>query len=510
MKLCLNCYVIGEGYTLKCGDWPDRPELKEIRRRELPESEAAVFTGVSAPHLFLGTVEGRRFGCVRNLETDLKDENGRRCFIHMAVEGEGEEAAAVGALLTFALKNRRRFAGFCSRMITYSSGDYQLDQEGFKNLMTAAKRAADLKTDGMPSGILVPETTAEDFFANTAGFCRREDLKEILSFDEWKKQEAGMDLFLYCSTPSFGFVLSQIDTVTGEKLNTDKEANDRMVPYAQSVLTHSGAQMALFRQDETVCFVCRGIQSAEADQYGRRKKMSLVLQAPRKQSLPVRQLAAWALVDFETFSAQITDCVKIYDGPRGYEVQGPELCRLLEQVSEGITLPPGHPCRSLWKQVVSPARGCSFYCLVCDASLDYFCRSCSIDITDKDVGCLLTTEDFQLIQKKTEELVFTQELYDAPAREEEADPAGEEAVTVFQRPAPASSVSREEKPEPVKEERPKPEEKPVSVSGTARSVSSAEEEDRIDLLQQRWFLPAAAAVILLIAGGIALWLHFRA
>ena len=61
-----------------------------------------------------------------------------------------------------------------------------------------------------------------------------------------------MDLFLYCSTPSFGFVLSQIDTVTGEKLNTDKEANDRMVPYAQSVLTHSGAQMALFRQDETV------------------------------------------------------------------------------------------------------------------------------------------------------------------------------------------------------------------------------------------------------------------
>ena len=112
MKLCLNCYVIGEGYTLKCGDWPDRPELKEIRRRELPESESAVFTGVSAPHLFLGTVEGRRFGCVRNLETDLKDENGRRCFIHMAVEGEGEEAAAVGALLTFALKNRRRFAGF--------------------------------------------------------------------------------------------------------------------------------------------------------------------------------------------------------------------------------------------------------------------------------------------------------------------------------------------------------------------------------------------------------------
>ena len=126
------------------------------------------------------------------------------------------------------------------------------------------------------------------------------------------------------------------------------------------------------------------------------------------------------------------------------------------------------------------------------------------------MGCLGTTEAFHLIQTKTEELVFTQELYDAPAREEEADPAGEEAVTVFQRPAPASSVSREEKPEPVKEERPKPEEKPVSVSGTARSVSSAEEEDRIDLLQQRWFLPAAAAVILLIAGGIALWLHFRA
>lgn len=56
----LNCYVVGEGYTLKRMTLPELQELTAIRRKDMPDCEAAIFTGTSAPYLFLGTVEDRK------------------------------------------------------------------------------------------------------------------------------------------------------------------------------------------------------------------------------------------------------------------------------------------------------------------------------------------------------------------------------------------------------------------------------------------------------------------
>lgn len=524
MFLYLNCYVIGEGYTLKRTDFPEFQELAMIRRRDMPDCESAIFTGAAAPYLFLGTVENRRFGCVRDVETVLKDENGRRCFIHIALEAEKQEANLVDAVLLFALRYRDYFIRLCNRMVIDQSGDYHLDAEAFCAMMEEAKSRF---TDAAPAGVLIPQTSADDFFANAGRTCKREEFSFPFSYEEWKRQGTSMDLFLYCSTPSFGFVLSQVDTLSGEKLRTGKEANVCMLPWAQSILTCSGAVIALFEQNGKICFVGRDIQSASTDQYGRRKKMSLVLQAPAAQSLPVRQIAAWALVDFAAFSERLTECVKIYDGPRGYEVQGSKLSQMLDQISRQIYIPASDACCALWKQASAPPDGRLFLCLVCEATLSYFCRSCNINILEKDIRLMLNSEDLQGIREKTANLVFSPELYMAPALgRKESVPAEpkrmmEEPLSRAQAamktgesvPIVRTSFKTEVDPPIVKRVESSPQRESVRLMDhmdkPLRENPDFPDEERIDLLQQKWFWPVVGLLALAIIGGITLCFHFR-
>ncbi len=539
MYLYMNCYAAGEGYTLKRSVYPALPPLEEIRLGDLPEAEAAVFTGPAAPYLFLGALEGLRFGCVREIETPLRDENGRRCFLHIALEAaDSGEARLVDAILLFALRRRSRFALLCNRMTADQSRDYRLEPEAFRTL--AAEAEADASAPA-PGGLLIPQTSPEDFFANAGGAWEREAITVPLSFEKWKDQEAFMDLFFYCSTPSMGFVLCQIDPITGEKLRTDREANERMLPWAQSILTQSGAALARFARDGKACFVVRDVQSASVDRYGRRKKLSLVVQTPEDQDLPVRQLAAWALADFAAFSEALTDCVKVFDGPRGYEVRGEKLAELLDRLSRPIRLPEGNPQRGLWASVAGPAAGHVFPCLVREASLAYFCRSCNISITEKDVGLLLSAEDWEEIRKRPAGIVFGPELYAEPEAAEKA-PVPPEGPEVEKPPAAGIKTAPEERetaptpqPEPVPEFKPEPApetrraavreapapaaEKPAAEAKTEAPAPSADkpererpdypEEERIDLLKQRWFWPAVGLLALAIAGGAALWLYLR-
>lgn len=525
MLLYLNCYVLGEGYTLKRTDFPDLQELAIIRRRDMPDGEAAIFSGAAAPHLFLGTVENRRFGCVRDIETALKDENGRRCFIHIALEAETQETELVDAVLMFALRCRGRFVSLCNRMVTDCSGDYHLDAEAFRAMLEEAQKES---AETAPAGILIPQTSVDDFFAKAGQFCEREGFSFPFTFEEWKSRDPSMDLFLYCSTPSSGFVLSWIDTISGEKLHVGKAANDGILPWAQSILTCSGAAIALFEQEGKICLVGRDIQSAATDQYGRRKKMSLVLQAPVKQSLPVRQLAAWALVDFAEFSEQLTACVKVYDGPRGYEVQGKKLSQMLEQVSRQVYIPEAASYRALWEQVSAPPDGRPFLCLVCEATLGYFCRSCGINIKEQDVRLLLNGENLQDIRKKSARLAFVPELYVAPAPDKtepvstepehkaaerltETEPAAIQAdrvapkVETASKPVRDAPVSKETEPVPQRETvRPTD-----SMDKPLRETSGFPDEERIDLLQQKWFWPAAIGILALLLGGVVFWFRSR-
>lgn len=495
MKLYLNCYVVGEGYTLKRAAWPDTPQLEEISRQQFPGLECNIFTGPDAPHLFLGTVDGLRFGCVRNLKTDMKDENGRRCFFHFALEADEDETKLVDSILMFALASRSRFAEMCVKTVEYIAGDYCLVPENFAGLLDAAKIYSSVAA---PSGVLVPENLPEGFFGHSG--IAPKDVKEVLTLDEWKGREAlPLELFLYCSTPSSGFTLCQINPISGEKMKSGKEAHTCLLPYAQIILHNSGASMALFEQSDKICFIGKGIQSTTEDRYGRKKRMSVVLQAVKGQALQVRQMAAWALLDYGAFCARLTDCVSVYDGPRGFEVSGEKISRLLELFSREIVLPEGSRCRQAWGKVVGVKNQRQFRYFVAEASLDYFCRFAQVDLSEDDISWLIPQTEFERFQDAPANLEFKPELYKKPAQSKvDVVPV---IKTVEEKSDVKKQVAAKEEskfPQTVQREELNPKEQ--------RENSQGDPDEYIDLLQTKWFLPAMAIGILAVVGAIVLWL----
>jgi len=521
MKVYFNCYTIGEGYTLKEGSWPDAPELREISRRQLPEAEREIFTGPGAPHLFLGSLEGGRFGCVRNIETELRDENGRRCFLHLAWEGQGADASLVNALTRYACDYRGSFVKLCNESITYSGSDYLLRREGFQRLVQAAQAVEG--EGGEPYyELLIPETSTDLFFNSVPSLLREESFAHVLSPDEWRRREVPMELFLYCSTPSSGFTLSQIDPVSGQKLKTRKEANDALTPYSRIILTHSGAKLALFEQNGQVCFVCKDIQSTHADRYGMKKNMSLVAQASVQQALPVRQLAAWALVDFTGFSEQLTDCVHIYNGTRGYEVDGDRIARFVGQVQTRLAVPEGLKARKVWEQAVSPAQGKQFFYLVLEASLAYFCRTCQIQAGGEQIGLTLTEEEFEQLQRTPAALSFAP-IPATPSQQAQPEPAARQAPVKGEdkQPEPAArqapAKGEDKQPEPAERERKEGQKAPIQPAQKTKAApaetsqstggGSGDGEDSVNLLKTGWFLPAVIIGVIVI---VAVILFFAA
>lgn len=229
--------------------------------------------------------------------------------------------------------------------------------------------------------------------------------------------------------------------------------------------------------------------------------MSLVVQAPGEQALAVRQMAAWALVDFVTFSAQFTDCVKVYDGSRGYEVQGEKLMRLMDQIYRRIRLPEENPQRELWRRVTAPMAGCRFACLVCEASLGYFCQSCNISVSEKDIGLLLSADDWQEIRKRPAGIVFEPELYAAPGEVVKETPLPMEPEDGGDREVSIKAVTAPRIKEPTPE--------PQSAPKVEHEKNDSSEDERIDLLKLRGFWFVIGALGLAFMGGIAIWLYLR-
>lgn len=523
MKLYLNCYVVGEGYTLKRAIWPNAPQLEEISRQQLPELERNIFSGPDAPHLFLGDINNFRFGCVRNLETGMTDENGRRCFLHIAFESSGEDAAfgedaaLIDHLLMFALDCRSRFTSLCTKLVAYRDGDYQLVPKGVSELLDIVQSQP---TKPGPSGILVPENLPESFFQNSGVAAK--DIQKVLSLNEWKmREEFPLELFLYCSTPSSGFTLCQINPFSGGKMETGAVANSRMLPYAQIILNNSGASMALFREGDRIGFIAKGIQSVTADHYGRKKKMSIILQASNDQSLQIRQLAAWALLDHEAFSSQLTDCVNVYDGPRGFEVSGEKISKLLDQFSRKIAFPEGLR-RQAWNKVLDTDGKKQFCYFVSETSLDYFCRIARVDLTVNDISWLISKTEFEQMQNPPANLEFKPELYKEPVRSntgdvpvtktsQETTAVKKSAVAAEPTPKPSSPVNQTEQKEGLATQRSGVQ--PVSLEGSHEQTKGKQWDERgdpdeyIDLLKTKWFLPVAAVSIFAVVGVVVLWLY---
>lgn len=535
MILYLNCYVVGQGYTLKKAEMPGPSQklvAQAISPSELPQKERELFLGNNAPLLFLGDGDAGRFCVVRNIPTPMKDENSREYFLNLAFSAVGEEAGLVDVLAQFAFCKRRRFQLLCESMIEYRERDHILNVGGFSRLVKLAQ--SDAKANGIPAGKgpLVTENAPEAFFQDPELGYAPGAFAQVISYEAWLRLGLNAELFFYCTTPATGFMLSQVDPATGEALGWGSDVEGRMLPSAWNVMTNAGAKLALLRQGGKLCLVVKDVKSSKAGPYGA-KHMSFVLQVKEEQGILARQLGAWAVIDYPAFAEALTDCVQV--SGVDYKVSGEKVSRLLDRFTEPVILPGTHPGRIVWQKVGNSNLPVPL--LVLDATLEYFCKSSGIPLTARQIGVTISPQQKELMLQNPMALDFTPELYGIfPVAIQEVNPP-QNTVVVKEEPimpkaveTPAAVTPSAEPPEPKpaakqaeegsaappeRERQPGPWKNPTQASTQAtrplqmESFPADEGIERVDLLQYRWFWPmvigAAAVLAAVVILGIYWW-----
>lgn len=501
MIVYLNCYVLGEGYFMKYFDSTGgRLEGFSIKSGRMPKWEQRIFTSTGA-YLFWGILENTGFGCVRQIETGRKDENGRECYHNIAFEGDGEEKGKISAIMAYAKEHYSKFVKDVNQWICYENTDYLAAPEKFEDMLEKWSSGSGQYKEAAPP-FLVPEGSVEYFLNNTKAPLNMEDIGEIIPFEEIKKEGSCMKLFFYCSAPSVGFVLKQIDYSTGDVLKEKKEAARAMAPGAFAILTRGGAGMALFRTESGMCFVAKNIRSEKTDRYGRKKYASIAFEAEEECREILARFAAWALLDFQKFSSELTDCLEVSDGPQGYSVDVRMLRELLGRFDRKIYRIPSRN-RRIWNRVANPQGKKKFRFLVLDASLEYFNRSTELEVDERQISMQISNETFVKWNKEPMALAFTEELYQ-PLPEEEREGENDAAVKKTNYEVSGTeTVDTGVKKQSIGQGLP---ERAKKQNGTGRD-SMDRDSDRIDLLDYWWFR------IILLAGGSAvvvaliLWLR---
>ena len=501
MIVYLNCYVFGEGYTMKYFDSTGgKLEDFSIKSGKMPEWEQRIFTSTGA-YLFWGILENTGFGCVRQIETGRRDENGRVCYHNIAFEGMEEEKEKISAILAYAKEHYSKFVKDINQWICYENTAYLASSEMFEDMLEKWSGGfGNLGKVNPP--FLAPEGSAEYFLNNTKAPLNLEEIGEIIPFEKIKKENSCMKLFFYCSAPSVGFVLKQINESTGDVLKERKEAARAMDHEAFAVLTRGGASMALFRTESGMCFVAKNIRSEKTDRYGRKKYASIAFEAGEECREMLARFAAWALLDFQKFSSELTDCLEVSDGPQGYSVDVRMLRELLGRFDRKIYRIPSRK-REIWNGVANPQGKEKFRFLVLDASLEYFNRSAELEVDERQISRQISNETFVKWNKEPMALAFTEELYQ-PLPEEEREGENDMAVEKTNYEVSGTeTVDTGVKKQSIGQGLP---ERAKKQNGTGRD-STDRDLDRIDLLDYWWFR------IILLAGGsvvvvaLILWLR---
>lgn len=497
---------------MKCFD--SQKEIVEaftIGSGRMPEWERKIFTG-SGTKLFCGASGGRQFGCVKNMETGRRDENGRSCYHNIGFEAgeDGGQALAVRKILCYARKHYESFVAEMNRIVVSHDGDYRIQMDQFRRLR---KKWEETEPAAEEKLWLVPESSVEYFLKNTGAPFHREDIhvteleksvfgsegsvenrSESAERDNSKEEKGDMRLFFYCSAPSKGYLMKQIDFATGETLRTEKEAARGMSSYGFAILTRGGADLALFRKEKVLCFAAKNIESLTKDHYGRKKYMSVCFEAEGQYEKMLLQLAAWALLDFPAFSREMTDCLEVFDGPEGYHVKMEGVRRLMKRFSRKLYVPEGGTGKE-WKKIVRPVKEGEFRYLVLDTSLEYFNRLTKLEVDKSQIFMCVGNARFQQWKQMPLALVFTEELYQPAAGKKAEISPGPEAAEKSKDDERTDKKDRNDRNDRDKQEK-------------TRSVEErrfCEEEDSINLLDSKKFRLLLMAAVLI---GAICGIHF--
>ena len=200
-----------------------------------------------------------------------------------------------------------------------------------------------------------------------------------------------MKLFFFCSTPAMGFKLKEFEAESGENTGlNEEEVRARMRPESFALMTRDGCKMALFFAGGALCFVANDLATRKPDQYGNRKHFSLAFEMEDGDSIVLRRMAAFAVLNRLAFTEKIADCVSVSYGEEGYSLIAENLrdfFRFFEQPlafsEKGNTRPRKH----LWNHIIleevpEEKQKNYFLYLVREMSIDYISRSTKIEITE--------------------------------------------------------------------------------------------------------------------------------
>lgn len=375
MKLYLTCYVMGDGYITKCFDTVTK---EEAVGSPTDEQDRNLFVRSNA-RLLLAYVGAERFGFVRQIEAKRKDENGRRCMIHFAMHGTQDE---VDPIIVMASKHYREFAQAVRNMIYYEGSEFLLDWEKYGTLVDIAAREG-CRVSAEPVSLLCAEPSINYFLKYCGMNWKETDIAAMLDSDIFYERSVGMRLYLYCATPSMGYILREIDSETGAIVREEKESRDAMQEELLAMLDNAGCKMALFRTGDSQCFIAKEVKADTIDRYGQRKTVYLAAEGMSDEK-SVRKLAFFALTDYNRFKESLTDCVNISAGTTGWSVDGEKWQKFMKNVREMSEREP--------EEIYRSGKNAPYTFLIMDTSLDYFCRSTGLNVSRKDVAHIYREE----------------------------------------------------------------------------------------------------------------------
>lgn len=429
---------------------------------------------------------------VCQIPTRLEDENHRRCFIHLAFEDVRKEP--IDGLSAFVLGDYARFSDMANRMIAYTSGGYEVNRSVLRELMETASRAGHgLIEDGL---VLTPGPGGEEaFFEEFPSYrTHRTEIRRLPAIDEEKlpapvrKDEKAMKLYLYFSSPLYGYAFACVEPGTGETVAVGKQAGDMLDNRISNMVINAGMSMALFRAGgKKMNLVVKKISTKGKDQ-----RMALVIE-DGEESL-TRALAACALYRNEELCDAVAACVNM-DSTQETDMVNAQAVRALLEWGRQAEAPQN--CQAGFDRIRKSGtfQGLAYVLLVVDPTLEYFNRMMGMSVNPSMVGILMKEEKFREFRK---------------------NPAAEETMLADLADIKTPGVAGTKENGGLKKgktaggaNKPGGTGKPVVAKEDADDASYTVEftsDDSIDLLRYKWFLPAVigvlAALVLVIVLGI--------
>lgn len=431
MNLFLNCYIWGEGYYTKC--FNTETHVMTEGSNTMDEQERNLFIRSNAK-LLLADVQQQRFGFVRKIDSGKKDENGRKCMINIAFEGDKTE---VDPLLYWASDDFCGFSEMVCRLVFYEENEFNVDWSIFQEIIKVSSKYIN-KINTLKRVALVCAEPSLDYFLKHCGMSwQKKDIEcqistEALSAannnslsseksvnnNETLSSEKNDDInvFFYCPTPSMGWILRQIDAADGSVEGQSTLAKNQMSSISSKFLDNHGCKMGLFQSNESQCFIVKDVKADKIDRYGQLKTVSFVAESIGN-SLLIKQLAAFALLDYENFSKMLLDCVTISASTEGYRINSEKLRNLIGLFGE-TKQPVKSDSRILeWNQIIQEKKKKYTY-LILLSTLDYLNNATGLCISKSEIAHMYPKNKIEeksepLFLDKVDKVIYEDEYSDS-------------------------------------------------------------------------------------------------